>query len=256
METCGFPIPSNALEWEHQVFVLKNLRRALDLFRPEIFERDMPSMLEATLPKEERKSGSMSFRERRHLVKEAKNLLRPGAQIQDLHQALEVVSKQAQQWRTFVPHGGWPVLPDRLDEIIEYAEKLQSDLTALSTILANTPEGGKLESVEFQKLEDRLKAMYEDHRALDSLPERSCLEREIQSAGLNELVEDLNRRKVAVEAVADELQLSWWTTLFEATVHSSPLLSEQDGTALTAVSASSLPLTFSRRMPFIPQSAR
>lgn len=236
VETCGFPIPSNALEWEHQVFVLKNLRRALDLFRPEIFERDMPSMLEATLPKEERKSGSMSFRERRHLVKEAKNLLRPGAQIQDLHQALEVVSKQAQQWRTFVPHGGWPVLPDRLDEIIEYAEKLQSDLTALSTILANTPEGGKLESVEFQKLEDRLKAMYEDHRALDSLPERSCLEREIQSAGLNELVEDLNRRKVAVEAVADELQLSWWTTLFEATVHSSPLLSEQDGTALTAVS--------------------
>ena len=40
MQTCGFPIPTTAQEWGRQVMVLKNLRRVLDVFQPEIFERD------------------------------------------------------------------------------------------------------------------------------------------------------------------------------------------------------------------------
>lgn len=93
--------------------VLKNLRRVLDVFQPEIFERDIASMIEATKPKAERKAEgtSMGFWERRRHIKEAKGLLRVGAQVENLHEALLVVSKQADQWHMFVPHGGWPVLP-------------------------------------------------------------------------------------------------------------------------------------------------
>ena len=67
VQTCGFPIPTTAQEWSRQVMVLKNLRRVLDVFQPEIFERDIASMIEATKPKAERKAEgtSMGFWERR-----------------------------------------------------------------------------------------------------------------------------------------------------------------------------------------------
>ena len=56
VQTCGFPVPSTIREWERQVTVLKNLRRVLDVFQPEIFERDIDSMIEATKPKAQRKA--------------------------------------------------------------------------------------------------------------------------------------------------------------------------------------------------------
>ncbi len=56
VKTCGFSIPTTAQEWTKQVTVLKNLRRVLDVFQPEIFERDIDAMIEATTPKSERKS--------------------------------------------------------------------------------------------------------------------------------------------------------------------------------------------------------
>lgn len=234
VQTCGFPIPTTAQEWGRQVMVLKNLRRVLDVFQPEIFERDIASMIEATKPKAERKAegSSMGFWERRRHIKEAKGMLRVGAQVENLHEALLVVSKQADQWHMFVPHGGWPVLPTKLDDIIETQENLNRDMTALNAVLATIPQGGNLETVDFNQVEERLKALYDDKQALDNLPERARLERDFHSVGLDELVEDLNNRGIPNDAVAGELQLAWWTTAFEDIVKSSAIISNQDGSAL------------------------
>ena len=238
VQTCGFPIPTTAQEWGRQVMVLKNLRRVLDVFQPEIFERDIDSMIEATKPKSQRKAEgtSMGFWERRRHIKEAKDLLRVGAQVEDLHEALKVVAKQGEQWHQFVPHGGWPVLPSKLDEIISTQEALVSNMTALDTVLSTTPAGGNLETADFEKVEARLKALLDDRKALDTLPERCLLEQEFASAGLNELVADLNARRVSVEQVRGEVQLAWWTTVFEDIVRSSAIISNQDGAALQAAS--------------------
>ena len=234
-QTCGFPIPTTAQEWGRQVTVLKNLRRVLDVFQPGIFERDIPAMIEATKSKEDRKSSgtSMGFWERRRHIKEARSLLRVGAQIEDLHEALIVVLKQSQQWRTFVPAGGWPVLPPKLDRIIESQEALNRDLTALDTVLATTPAGGNLSTTPLNEVEARLKTLFDDHTALDTLPERACLERDFNAAGLQDLVTDLKNRQVGEAAVANELRLSWWTTVFDDIVHSSAIISNQDGSALS-----------------------
>lgn len=236
VQTCGFPIPTTAQEWGRQVMVLKNLRRVLDVFQPEIFERDIDSMIEATKPKSQRKTegSSMGFWDRRRHIKEAKAMLRVGAQVENLHEALLVVSKQAEQWHMFVPHGGWPVLPAKLDDIIDTQERLGNDMTALNTVLSTTPQGGNLETVDFNQVEERLKALYDDKQALDTLPERARLEREFHSAGLDELVADLNNRGVPNDAVGGELQLAWWTTAFEDIVKSSAIISNQDGSALQA----------------------
>lgn len=236
VKTCGFPVPLTVQEWGRQVVVLRNLRRVLDVFQPEIFERDLNAMLEASQPKSERKaSGStMGFWERRRHIKEAKGLLRVGAQVENLHDALKVVAKQGKQWRLFVPHGGWPVLPAKLDAILATQESLVDHTTALDAVLATTPRGGNLETLDFNSLETRLKALYDDHLALDNLPGRFQLEQEFHKNGLEELVEDLRNRRVDIDAVEAELQLSWWTTVFEDIVRSSAIISNQDGSAMQA----------------------
>ena len=177
VQTCGFPIPTTAQEWGRQVMVLKNLRRVLDVFQPEIFERDIDSMIEATKPKAQRKAegSSMGFWERRRHIKEAKSMLRVGAQVENLHEALLVVAKQAEQWHMFVPHGGWPVLPAKLDDIINTQDQLTNDMTALNVALATTPQGGNLDTVDLNQVEERLKALYDDKQALDTLPELSLI---------------------------------------------------------------------------------
>ena len=234
VQTCGFPVPTTAQEWGRQVTVLKNLRRVLDVFQPEIFERDIDAMIEASKSKQQRKAegSDLGFWERRRLVKEAKSLLRVGAQVENLHDALVVVAKQSEQWHLFVPHGGWPVLPPKLDTILETQDALMRDITSLDAVLATTPKGGNLESLDFNTLEERLKALYNDHMALDTLPGRCRLEQDFRSVGLDELVDDLRARHVPVEAVEGELQLSWWTTVFEDIVKESAIISNQDGSAL------------------------
>lgn len=238
VETCGFPVPNTVQEWGRQVMVLKNLRRVLDVFQPTVFERDIPAMIEASKSKAQRKAEgtTLGFWERRRLVKEAKGLLRVGAQVEDLHEAMIVVSKQAEQWRAFVPHGGWPVLPPKLDDIIETYEAICADLTALDIVLASTPGGADLESVPFVDLEKRLQSLFSDHRALDTLPERSTLERDFDKHGLTELVDDLRNRHIDNDAAPGELQLAWWTTIFELIVHSSPVIANQDGSVLSSAS--------------------
>ena len=238
VQTCGFPIPNTEQEWGRQVQVLKNLRRVLDVFQPEIFERDIDSMIEATKPKAQRKAegSAMGFWERRHHIKEAKGLLRVGAQVEDLHEALKVVARQSEQWRQFVPHGGWPVLPTKLDDIITTLDAMVSNMTALDTVLATTPAGGNLGSTDFNTVEVRLKALLDDRKALDTLPERCRLEHEFAGVGLNELVEDLHTRQVSVPQIRGEVQLAWWTTVFEDIVRSSAIISNQDGSALQTAS--------------------
>lgn len=234
VQSCGFPVPTTAREWSRQVTVLKNLRRVLDVFQPEIFERDLDAMIEASKPKAVRKAEGtiMGFWERRRHVREARSLLRVGAKVDDLHEALKIVSQQAAQWRTFVPHGGWPVLPPKLDELVNTQEVLSRNLVALDAVLSTTRQGADLENIEFAQLESRLQDLHDDRASLDTLPGRCKLESEFSKAGLLDLVSDLRHRHVTGDALDGELQLAWWTTVFEDIVNSSAIISHQDGSAM------------------------
>ncbi len=234
VQNCGFPVPATACEWGRQVTVLKNLRRVLDVFQADIFERDLSAMIEASKPKAVRKREGtvMGFWERRRHIKEARSLLRVGAKVDDLHEALKIVAQQAAQWRTFVPHGGWPVLPPKLDEIVSTQELLDRNLVALDAVLSTTRLGADLENVEFTKLDERLQALHDDRASLDTLPGRCVIERDLRGVGLEDLVCDLRRRNVTGSALDGELHLAWWTTVFEDIVNSSAIISNQDGSAM------------------------
>lgn len=234
VQNCGFPVPATARELGRQVTVLKNLRRVLDVFQADIFERDLSAMIEASKTKAVRKREGtvMGFWERRRHIKEARSLLRVGAKVDDLHEALKIVAQQAAQWRTFVPHGGWPVLPPKLDEIVSTQELLDRNLVALDAVLSTTRLGADLENVEFTKLDERLQALHDDRASLDTLPGRCVIERDLRGVGLEDLVCDLRRRNVTGSALDGELHLAWWTTVFEDIVNSSAIISNQDGSAM------------------------
>lgn len=234
VQNCGFPVPATAREWGRQVTVLKNLRRVLDVFQADIFERDLSAMIEASKPKAVRKREGtvMGFWERRRHIKEARSLLRVGAKVDDLHEALKIVAQQAAQWRTFVPHGGWPVLPPKLDEIVSTQELLDRNLVALDAVLSTTRLGADLENVEFTKLDERLQALHDNRASLDTLPGRCVIERDLRGVGLEDLVCDLRRCNVTGSALDGELHLAWWTTVFEDIVNSSAIISNQDGSAM------------------------
>ncbi len=233
VQTCGFPIPNTEQEWCRQVQVLKNLRRVLDVFQPEIFERDIDAMIESSKSKAERKAEgtTIGFWERRRHIKEAKSLLRVGAQVENLARcaagrgqagramahvrASRRVAGAAEQTRRHHRHaGGAGPRPD-----------------GAGRRMSTTVQGGDLESQDFVAVEERLKALFDDHLALDTLPERCRLEHEFQTAGLTELVEDAHA-PCAGGIGGCRTAAGMVGRVFENIVRASAIISNQDGSAL------------------------
>lgn len=135
--------------------VLKNRAVWPDVFQPEIFERDIASADRGDQA-EGRAQGqrtSMALWGCRRHIKEAKGLLRVGAQVENLHEVL--VSGHISGICSC--HGGWPVLPAKLDDIIETQEN-SIGMTALNAVLATTRRAAILKPLILIN-EERLKAL-------------------------------------------------------------------------------------------------
>ncbi|MBR4399982.1 MAG: hypothetical protein IKT06_03560 [Aeriscardovia sp.] len=225
---CGFPEASTVEEWGKHVTMLNNLRRAMDLFSPDVFDLDFPSVLEATKSKEERKDSQLGFWERKKLVKEAKGCLKPGAKVEDLHGTLQAVFLQYQRWRSYssIPK---VTIPKNLDAMVSNLETLNSDLTALDSILPASLSGNVLSSGKFDAIEAKISDLKRAEKSLETLPERESLEKELREMGLGELIEELKSRKLNPSFAGDELELAWYASVFDLIVQSSPLIASQDG---------------------------
>ena len=228
VKECGIPDASTVEEWGKHVTMLNNLRKALDLFSPAVFDLDFPSILEATKSKEERKDSQMGFWERKKLIKEAKSCLKPGAKVDDLHGTLQAVSLQFQRWRSYssIPE---VTVPENLASMVSNLEALNSDLTALDTILPAPSPEEVLSSGKFDAIESKISELKKSEEALETLPERESLEKELKEMGLADLLEDLKNRKIDPAFAGDELELAWYASVFDIIVQSSPLIASQDG---------------------------
>lgn len=234
VRTCGFVVAQSVEEWGSQISVLQSLRRVLDLFRPEIFDQDLTTALDATLTRKQRAQAGvrMGFWARRRAIRDVRHCLHPGQKPENLHDTLEVVARQGERWRRLVPSGGWPVLPDGLDEIVATFEQMNQDLTALDAVLVTAPGTRPLAESTFVDVDTRLRALYADRDRLTDLPELMRLDRQMRKEGLSDLLADLIDRRVDVQAAPDELRLAWWTTVFESIVQTSRTIADQDDAVL------------------------
>lgn len=231
--------PATVAQWREQLSVLAGMRASLDVFLPVVFERSPDDMIAATATKAWRADHGidMSGGERRRLVKHAKDMLRPGSQVPDLHAALLGVQQQRTQWLTAFPNGGWPRLPQGLAQLERHLAEVLDDFTALSTVLAGTAEGADLLRTPFGALADRLALLRVEPTELHEIQARSTLRADLERTGLGALLTDLAERSVPAASVADELELAWWSAVFDAIVSADRYLSRVDGARIETLAS-------------------
>ena len=238
-ETTGLTQAVTAAQWSEQLGMLAGVRGALDVFQPLIFERSAADMVAATATAAWRTEHGVDMQAgvRRRLRRQAKDMVRPGRPVADLHSALVEVQVQRDVWRAHCPAGGWPRVPEGLARTEESFRTIRADLESLSEVLAPTAAGGDLITLTWSALIDRLRRLRSEQAALVTLPERTALLRDLRKRGLGELIDDLAARRVPAALVSTELELSWWSAVFEEILREDPGMAGYDGDALARLTA-------------------
>ena len=238
-EDTGLTPAASPAEWAEQLEMLAGVRAALDIFRPVVFERSAADLVAATATRGWRAEHGVAMSQvlRRRLHKQAKDMVRPGRPVADLHTALVEVQAQREVWQAHCPAGGWPRIPEGMASIEADHRAVREDLESLSAVLAGTAGGGDLERLGWAELTERLRRLRQDPLALQTLPERTALVRSLDRRGLGALLEDLADRRVAASMVAAELDLAWWSTVFDQILGQDPALAGYDGATLARLSA-------------------
>jgi hypothetical protein len=233
----GLRRPRSLREWGEQLRMLDGVRQALDVFQPVIFERSAADLVAATAPRAWRAEHgvAMSWGTRRRLRRQARDLVRPGRPVGDLHAELLHVQAQREAWTEHCPEGGWPRLPEGLGQSAAEYREIVAEVGALEPVLAPTDGGGNLLDAPLADLEARLRRLAADEAALESLPSRTVAVDRLGGLGLGDLVIDLADRRVPAARVGDELELAWWSSVFEQILSADRALTGYDGPALGAL---------------------
>ncbi|QOX81357.1 prevent-host-death family protein [Nanchangia anserum] len=231
----GLTRANTLAEWDDQLRMLEGVRASLDVFVPEIFEASAADMVIATATKRWREDHSIHMKagQRRRLIKQARDYVRPGRTVDDLHAELIRIQEQRQIWRQYSPGGGYPVMPEGLDEMSENARRLREDLLTLDKLLGPAYDG--LVEWDFARIGRELGALAADDDAIKVLPERVETIHDIHALGLDGLIEDLRSRGVPRENAVAELDLAWWASALSQILHSDSRLEGFDGARLESL---------------------
>jgi len=211
--------------WVEQLRMLEGIRAALDVFQPAIFERSAADLVAATAPRASRESHEVLPQAvRRRLRKQAKDLLRPGRHVTDLHAELVAVQEEREIWRQHCTAGGWPRLPEEMSELIAVTDEVVAAVAELDGPLRSTIGDGTvpLDHVDLDRLGDHLLSLTEDESISRALPERTDAIARLEDLGLGDLLDDLAARRVPLEAVTSELDLAWWSSVLEHIIQTVP----------------------------------
>nr|WP_227000935.1 AAA family ATPase [Protaetiibacter intestinalis] len=188
--------------------LLHELRDTLDKFEPAVFDRSLSELIVATAPR--RDAPEMSGANRRRLKKLAREYVRPGMHVGDLHEALTAIQQQRILWQRYVAAGVTPEVPTGVSDVQVAWQQVAADLGEL-----DGPLGTQLATLPLHQLSALLGQLAEDSDALHNLQERSALMQQLRDLDLDELITDLAARHVPEEQVAAELELAWWRSALD-----------------------------------------
>lgn len=210
-------------DWIEQIRVLNGIGKTLDVFLPQVYERSVADLVAATATKEwrEEQGVNMKSSERRRLTRQARDMVRPGASISDLHNELEKVQRLRESWRHYCSEGGWPTLPDGMAQIKATAAEVYREVKALESSLN---PGTDLCSMRFEDLLVLVRQLASGQDAMATLPRRNALIVKVQERGLNVVIEDFMARHISTDRVVDELSLIYVNSVFEQLVVRTPRL--------------------------------
>lgn len=200
-------------DWVAYLELFVGIRESLDKFKPEVFDRPINELILATAPRKDK--SVMSGANRRRLKKLAKEYLRPGMHVGDLHQALKNIQAQRDAWQRNCQVSKPPQVPLGIKEAQLAVGTFVSDLELLQQHLDPENDSLKLTEMKLGKLNSTLRSLAEDTKLLENYSERAMTEQRLDEAGLGPLSRDLSRLHASKDALPAELELAWWKSALE-----------------------------------------
>ncbi|WP_417555638.1 AAA family ATPase [Microbacterium sp.] len=190
--------------------LLKGIRDSLDRFSPTVFERPLGELIQAHGSR--RDAPGMSSANRRRLKRLAREYVRPGAQVAEMHEWLLRIQQQRSQWQRYVDAGVAPQVPLGLSDVHVAWQRVSAELSELDAALGRKEP---LAALPVARLVRTLSGLATRSAVFDNLVERTEIRDELSGLGLRPLLADLSVRHVPEERVADELEFAWWQSLLE-----------------------------------------
>lgn len=204
---------NNVQEWAGQLRLLLGIRETLDKFLPSIYDRSLHDLIIATAPRSER--GSLSGAQRRRFKKLAKEYIRPGSSVPNLHGALVAAEAQREEWFGLNSTQAPPSVPLGLRDVQEKFETITSALEVIQRHLNPNPEIELLTRLPFEELGRQLERLAENTEILEKLLDRAPLLQNLEAQGLGDLADELCKLNPSQEQVRNEFELAWWQSALE-----------------------------------------
>jgi hypothetical protein len=194
--------------------LLTDIRDTLDRFQPAVFDRSLSELVAATAPR--RDGSTMPTATRRRLKGLAKEYLRPGVHVSDLHESLTRIQQQRILWQRFVPAGLTPTVPVGIADVHHAYQQVAQDLEELDGPLRHESREASLAHRPLVELHSLLEGLAAESDVLANLQERTELLRRLEPWDVQPLLADLAERHVPHSQVAAELELAWWRSALDS----------------------------------------
>ena len=230
----GLRVGSTIGEWEQQLELVIEVGESLEYLTPDIYDRPVTDLIAATASASWRRDHEieLSGLQRSRLRKAAKEYLRPGVHLSDLHSALVKVQSERDRWRQWATTLEQPAVSDRAGETLQIHRRFREDLEGLAIALEGSRTAARLETAGVDELQEILDELINDEAHLATLPERTVLLDDLRARGLGEFLQDLETRAVPAERVGEELDLAWWQSVLEAMISGDDFVAMPDGSEL------------------------
>jgi hypothetical protein len=229
-------IPAQSVEdWSKQLSLLIGIRETIDKFKPQIFDRSLREMILATAVRGER--GELSGAQRRRFKKLAKEFVRPGATIANLHAALAAAEQQRVTWLEVNTTQAPPSVPLGLNDTQQKFEQILTVLNLLQRHLDSNPDLPLLTQLSFEDLAQKLSDLAEQTEILNGFLDRAAIAEDLRRKGLQDLYLELCRLEVDQSRAVSEFELCWWQSALEALVAANPEILEYDANSIADIEA-------------------
>ncbi|WP_138316510.1 DUF4011 domain-containing protein [Rhodoluna limnophila] len=208
-------------DWGLYLRLFVGIRETLDRFVPDVFDRPLTELIAATAPRkgvDREQRSNMSGGNRRRLKKLAREYLRAGMHVADMHASLNQIQEQRELWQKYCLIPTAPQVPIGIQEAQVAYQAFMADLETLQSHMDPESDETPLAKLPLMKLQAKLESLAEDSEALENLGERALLGSRLREAGLGQLARNLAKLHVAKEHLAQELEQAWWQSALEVLV--------------------------------------
>jgi hypothetical protein len=219
----NFKSPKHLDDFADYLALWSSVAMSLDRFVPEVFDRDVTELIEATGP---RKLGSkVSGSTRRKLKKLAKEFVRKGTSVSDLHGSLVDIKTQRDRWAEFSNEAATPMLMSGVSDTNVFFRTFMANLQQVKDHV-EAELGDRLNRMLFPEFTTILEGLATKLEPLENLENRNQMILELKRAGLEVVHRDFANLNVRKEGLAPQFEQVWWQSAFEIAVReNSSLLS-------------------------------